>query len=68
MVIKQICLNLKPAGHKQLQQICHDEDRARGAINSMKFLGTLHDGEIQNIKLVIEKYALLADVKYTPER
>lgn len=68
MVVKQVGLNLKPAGLKQREQINQQEDRSQSAISVMDFFKTLSLGEIENTKKVSEKYNLLTDPTYSPER
>lgn len=56
MVAKQAAVNLKDAGLKKRDLINEQPDHSIGAISVMGFLDTLHLGEINNIKLVSEKF------------
>ena len=44
------------------------DDRALQTVHTMRFLKTLHVGEIDNIHLIEEKYGLETDPAYSPER
>ena len=68
MVIKQVGLNLKPAGEEQIKEIREDPDISKSTISVMQFLSTLHMGEMENIDVISKVYNLLGEVVYTKDR